>query len=258
MFVNLLRIVRDRPRPVPQKNEVLMEALQYSIGKVMPFFTLAVLIIGSVYRVWRWQKAAVGNIAMFPSATSGSQLFKKVMGEVFWFSSFRNENRSLWITTWPFHASIVLIILGHSRLITDWPLRVLLGLSEETVHSISAWGGGVCGLLALACCLFLLFRRFAISRVREISSGEDYGILLLLLFILVTGNIMRFYTHYDITQVQLYFRTLFGAGETMVPPDRLFLMHYLAVQMLLIYLPFGKFLHIPGIFFSRTLLAKDY
>ncbi len=235
-----------------------MEVLQYSIGKVMPFITLAVLIIGLVYRLGRWQKAAVGNIALFPSAADGSQLFKKVMGEVVWFSSFRKENKSLWLTTWPFHTAIVLIVLGHSRLITDWPLRVLLGLSEETVHSISAWGGGIAGVLALVCCLLLLFRRFTLTRVREMSSGEDYGVLLLLLFILVTGNMMRFFAHYDITQVQLYFGTLFSTSETMVPQDHLFLMHYFAVQLLLIYLPFGKFLHIPGIFFSRTLLAKDY
>jgi hypothetical protein len=30
------------------------------------------------------------------------------------------------------------------------------------------------------------------------------------------------------------------------------------VQLLLIYLPFGKLLHIPGIFYSKPLLAKDY
>ncbi len=235
-----------------------MDVFQYLVGKVMPFITLAVLIIGLLYRLRRWQKAAVANMALFPSASSGSQLFGKVMGEVFWFSSFRSENKPLWITTWPFHVAIVLIVLGHTRLITDWPLRVLLGLSEETVHGISAWGGGIMGLVALVTCLFLLLRRFTLTRVREISSSEDYGVLLLLLFILVTGNYMRFYMHYDITVVQLYFRTLFGPGAVIVPQDGMFIMHFFAVQLLLIYLPFGKFLHIPGIFFSRTLLAKDY
>jgi nitrate reductase gamma subunit len=38
----------------------------------------------------------------------------------------------------------------------------------------------------------------------------------------------------------------------------MFLLHYLLVQILLIYLPFGKLLHIPGIFFSKPLMAKDY
>ncbi len=235
-----------------------MEAFEFLIGKIMPFFTLAVLILGLIYRVGRWQRAAAGNIALFPSAAGRWQLFKKVLGEVILFSSFRKENQALWRRTWIFHLSLGLIILGHTRLIADWPLRVLLGLPAETVQALSAWGGGICGVVALACCLLLLGRRFGIPRVREISSGEDYSVLILLLFILLTGNGLRFFTHYDITQVQLYFSTLFSSSETMVPHDPLFLLHFLLVQLLLIYLPFGKFLHVPGIFYSRTLLAKDY
>ncbi len=235
-----------------------MEVFVYFIGKLMPFVTLTILIVGLLYRLVRWQKAAVGNIALFPSASRGSQLFAKVFKEVVFFSSFRKQDGPLWRRTWLFHASIVLILLGHTRLVTDYPLRVMLGLSAETVHQISAWGGGICGIVALVTCVLLLTRRFALPRVREISSGEDYSVLFLLLFILLTGNALRFFTHYDITQTQVYFRTLFSTAPTQVPHDPLFLLHYFFVQLLLIYLPFGKFLHIPGIFYSRTLIAKDY
>ena len=235
-----------------------MQIFELLIGKIMPFVTLAILIVGLVYRVSRWQKAAVGNIALFPSASSRGSLFTKVIAEVVFFKSFRNEDRALWIRTWLFHASLLLIILGHTRLITDWPLRVLLGLSADTVHAISAWGGGICGVVALVTCLALLNRRFALQRVREISTGEDYYVLILLLFILITGNALRFFAHFDIAVAQAYFTTLFSSRPTLVPHDPLFLLHFFLVQLLLIYLPFGKFLHIPGIFYSRTLLAKDY
>ncbi len=235
-----------------------MEVLVFVIGKLMPFLTLAIFIVGSLYRLVKWQRAAVGNIALFPSAANGGQLLKKVLGEVFFFSSFRTQDKPLWRRTWFFHFSLVLILLGHTRLISDYPLRVMLGLSENTVHALSAWGGGICGVIALVTCLMLLTRRFAIKRVREISSGEDYSVLILLLFILLTGNALRFLTHYDITQTQIYFRSLFSSGPIQVPHDPMFLLHFFMVQLLLIYMPFGKFLHIPGIFVSRTLLAKDY
>jgi len=235
-----------------------MEFFAFLIGKVMPFITLAVFIVGLIFRLNRWQKAATGNIALFPSASSRGELFKKVTGEVVMFSSFRKESRALWWQTWTFHVSLVLILLGHTRLITDWTLRVLFGLSAETVHSISAWGGGICGILAMVTCIMLISRRVSMQRVREISNGEDYFVLVLLLLILVTGNAMRFLTHFDITVVQAYFASLFSGGPILVLHDPMFLLHFFLVQLLIIYMPFGKLLHIPGIFYSRALLAKDY
>jgi len=235
-----------------------MQVFELIIGKLLPFATLAILIGGLLYRLSRWQRAAAGNIALYPSAATRWRLFWKVLGEVALFSSFRQENQALWKRTWPFHVSLVLILLGHTRLVTDWPLRVLFGLSAGTVSAISAWGGGICGVVAMVACLLLLTRRFGIRRVREISTGEDYGVLILLLFILMTGNAMRFFAHFEIAEVQLYFRTLFSTAPTQVPHDPLFLLHFLMVQLLLIYFPFGKFLHVPGVFYSRTLLAKDY
>jgi len=235
-----------------------MEVLVFFIGKLMPFVTLTILIVGLLYKLVHWQRAAVGNIALFPSATGRGQLLGKVLGEVVFFSSFRKQDSSLWQRTWIFHVTLLLIILGHSRLISDTPLRVWLGLSEGSVSAISAWGGGIAGVLAMVTCFMLLARRFGIRRVREISTGEDYGVLILLLFILITGNAMLFFNDYAITETQLYFRTLFGPGAIQVPHDPMFLLHFFMVQLLLIYLPFGKFLHIPGIFYSRTLLAKDY
>jgi len=235
-----------------------MELLVVFIGKVMPYITLAVLIVGLVTKLWRWNRGAVANIALYPSAGNPVQKLKQVLGEVVLFSSFRKQDKPLWRRTWIFHATLVLILAGHSRLITDWPLRVGLGLSEETVHNLSFWGGGICGVLALVTCTLLLTRRFAIKRVREISSGEDYSVLILLLFILITGNAMRFLGHFDITQTQIYFQSLFTSAPVLVPRDPMFLLHFMLVQILLIYMPFGKFLHIPGIFYSRSLLAKDY
>ena len=185
-------------------------------------------------------------------------MWRKILSEVVLFSTFRREHKQLWARTWIFHVALLLIILGHTRLFSDWPLRVLLGMSEESVHALSTWSGSIVGIVAMLCCLLLLYRRLSTQRVREISTGEDYLVMLLLLAILITGNAMRFFTHFDITVAQAYFTSLVTAGPILVPADPLFLLHFLLVQVLLIYLPFGKFLHVPGIFFSKPLLAKDY
>jgi nitrate reductase gamma subunit len=235
-----------------------MSILRELIGGVLPFVTLAVLILGLAYRIRKWQKAAVANLAVYPAASSKWALRRKILREVLFFNTFRKENRALWSRTWIFHLTLLVILLGHTRLITDWPLRVLFGLPEGTVNTISAWGGGICGAVAMVACLLLLTRRFTIKRVQEISTGEDYSALALLLLILATGNIMRFAGHFDIAVAQAYFASLFSFQATQVPSDPMFLLHLFLVQALLIYLPFGKLLHIPGIFYSKALVTKDY
>ncbi|MEW5984184.1 MAG: respiratory nitrate reductase subunit gamma [Acidobacteriota bacterium] len=235
-----------------------MELVQILVGRVMPPVTLVLLVAGLAYKVRKWQKAPVANLAVYPAAQSSREMWKKVLRETFLFSSFRRQNRQFWSQTWVFHASLAVIFIGHSRLITDWPLRVLLGLSEESVNSISSWGGGVFGVVALGACVMLMSRRLTIPRVREISSAEDFGTLILLAAILASGNVMRFVTHFDIVEAQRYFATLFSLQATQVPADSWFLLHSFLVQALLIYLPAGKLLHLPGIFYSRALIGKDY
>lgn len=234
-----------------------MHLMELFIGRIMPFFTLIVMGLGIIWRIQKWQRAAVANVALYPSAGTRWKLFKKVLGEIVFFSSFRKENSELWTRTWIFHVTLLLIIAGHMRLFFAWTDSVLgLALSPEAINTLSAWAGGLFGLVALVTCLQLLNRRFILQRVKEVSTGEDYYVLILVLIILITGNALRFFTHYDVSMAREYVGSFFLAGAA--PKDPLFLLHFFFVQLLLIYLPFGKFLHIPGIFYSKALIAKDY
>jgi nitrate reductase gamma subunit len=235
-----------------------MNLLEISVGIVLPYVSLVILIAGLAYKIRKWQKGGVANLAIYPAASSKWELWRKILGEILLFSTFRKEHKALWSQTWVLHAMLLLIIMGHTRLITDWPLRVLLGMSESSVDTFSAWAGGIAGLLAMFTCTFLIFRRLTLQRVREASTGEDYLVMIILLLILVTGNIMRFYTHFDIALARTYFATLFSFQPVQVPGDPMFLLHFTLVQILLIILPFGKLLHIPGVFYSKALTAKDY
>ncbi len=228
------------------------------VGEILPFVTLAVLVSGLTYRIRKWRKAAVANLALFPTATTRPELYRKIFGEVVFFCSLRRQHRLLWSQTWLFHFALLTILLGHTRLISDWPLRVLLRVPRSTVETMAVWVGGCSGVLAIVACLFLLTRRIVFRRVREISSGEEYGVVALVLSILLTGGIMRFSSHFDVSEAQTYFATLFSTLPTQVPSNPMFLLHCLLAQVLLIYLPFGKLLHLPGIFFSRALIARDF
>ena len=114
-----------------------MNAMKLVIGEILPFVTLAVLVLGLGYRIRKWHRAAVANLALYPAASNRKELWGKVLGEVFLFRSFRKEHAGLWWQTWPFHVAIALIVLGHTRLITDWPLgNVIAHLGSEAVDII--------------------------------------------------------------------------------------------------------------------------
>jgi nitrate reductase gamma subunit len=234
-----------------------MQTFEILIGRVLPFVTLAVLVLGLVWRLRRWNRAAVANVALYPAASNRRELIEKVLGEVAWFSSFRQDNRELWRKTWPFHVTLLVILIGHLRVMFAWPDRVLgLVMGPEAIDRLSMWAGGAVGIVAMVTCVMLLTRRFALPRVKEISSSEDVGVLILLLCILMTGNGLRFFMRYDVNVSRAYFASFFLGGEA--PQNPLFLLHFFFVQLLLMYLPFGKLLHIPGVFYSKALLAKDY
>lgn len=234
-----------------------MQMVEILIGRVLPFVTLAVFVLGLVWRLRRWSRAPVANVALYPAASNQSELIKKVLGEVAWFSSLRHDNRELWRKTWAFHATLIVILVGHLRLMFAWPDGLLgVAMGPEGIDQLSKWAGGAFGIVALVACIMLLTRRLFRPRVREISSGEDFGVLILLLCILMTGNGLRFLMHYDVGVTRAYFASFFLGSEA--PQNPQFLLHFFFVQLLLMYLPFGKFLHIPGVFYSKALLAKDY
>jgi nitrate reductase gamma subunit len=90
--------------------------------------------------------------------------------------------------------------------------------------------------------------------VRQISSFEDYASIALVLAVVLTGDIMRFGSQFDLNPVREYFKALFYLRSAPVPSDPWFLLHFFLAQLLIMYIPFSKFLHIPGIFYSKLLL----
>ena len=131
-----------------------------------------------------------------------------------------------------------------------------LGLHETEVNSLSALLGTTAGLVFLGTGLYLLTRRLLLQRVRVISGLEDYATIALILAIAVTGNLMRLQPHFDLVRVREYAAGLLVLSPGPVPPDPIFLGHLFLVQVLVMYIPFSKFLHIPGVFFSKSLLYE--
>jgi nitrate reductase gamma subunit len=101
--------------------------------------------------------------------------------------------------------------------------------------------------------LYLIFRRIVDSSVRYISMAADYFPLFLILSIVVTGILMRYFDKVDLIKVKELAIGLFTFHPAV--PDGIgimFYIHLFLVSALIAYFPFSKLLHMPGIFLSPT------
>ena len=138
------------------------------------------------------------------------------------------------------------ISLRHTRasehnLAAHWLFYLLLVLGMAVV------------MMARDAVLFLLARRLFNQRLRYISLMNDYFPLFLILGVVLSGICMRYFDKTDIAQVKVFIMGLVHFSP--VAPDGispLFFMHLAFVSVLLLYFPFSKLMHMPGVFFSPT------
>jgi nitrate reductase gamma subunit len=202
-----------------------------------------------------------GAITLFPAPKPGSAMFWNVLKESFLFLGLFKGSKGFWAMAWFFHLALALIVVGHLRVFTGFfdGIFMSLGMTEQGISKMSATSGGAAGVIIMAAAILLILRRLSINRVREISNPADYMALLLVLAILLTGNAMRFGAHFELTQTHMYFSQLFAfsLAASAIPASGMFQVHFLLVQLMLIYIPFSKILHFGGIFFTQTLIQKS-
>ncbi|MEW5946604.1 MAG: respiratory nitrate reductase subunit gamma [bacterium] len=230
-----------------------MDTLGYAVGILLPPVTLTVFVGGLTYRLMTWRKLPIPKMTLFPAPEPGAE-FLGVLKAAFLFPGLFRGDKALWTGAWIFHAMLALILIGHVRVVTDFPgLWNALGINAD---SMSAAVGGAAGIMIMAALLFLAFRRLTIRRVREITESGDWFVLLLLLGILMTGNAMRFVGHFDLELTRSYFASLVALRPSPPPQNGWFLLHFLLGQALFIYMPYSKLLHFGGIFFTQTALQR--
>jgi len=233
-----------------------MQGLAMFVGGVLPYFAIGLFLIGMGYRIRVWIKTPQpGKMTIFPAPKSAT---RGILAEVFFFPSLFKGDRGLWAMSWTFHVTLVLVFLGHLRVVTGLIDSTLhsMGVSEAGVQWMSSTVGGIAGIVMLATGLALFFRRIYTVRAREVSSFSDFFALLLLLAIIVTGDLMRFAgSHFDLAQTRVWVASLLSFSPV-VPHSGMFLVHALLGQILLMYIPFSKILHLGGIFFTQALVQR--
>ncbi len=229
-----------------------MSAIAIIVGVILPPVTFVVFVAAILSRLWTWKKLPQPGMTLFPTSPKGTTA--GVLKETLLFPSLFRSDRFLWAISWLFHAMLALIVVGHLRVVTDFPwLWNALNIDADVMSSVV---GGAAGAMILLMLILLIGRRVATPRVREISSTGDYFAVFLILAIVLTGNAMRFVGHFDLAASRQYFASLVMLRQPIVPENGWFLAHLFLAQLLLIYMPFSKIMHFGGVFFTQAALKR--
>lgn len=232
-----------------------MNTFAFVVGGILPYVVVVGFIAGMGYRIWTWAKSPQpSKMTLFPA---GDSTVREVLAELLLFSSLFKGDRVLWFLSWTFHAVLALVFLGHVRVFTGAADRILemFGMTSRGLDLMSGLVGGAAGILLLVMGLLLLFRRIALPRVRDITGIPDVLALLLLLAIIITGNMLRFSAPFDLGQTRLWTASLLRFSPV-IPNNDMFLLHLALSQVLILFIPFSKILHLGGFFFTQTLIKR--
>jgi nitrate reductase gamma subunit len=254
-------------------------------GVIIPYAAIAVFLTGIILQVVKWARSPVpfriptvaGQQKSLPwiknskleSPHSLLGVIGRMILEVFLFRSlFRNtkaelkngptivygSSKYLWLGALAFHWSLLIIVLRHFRYFTEPVftfvpfLQNLDGFFQVGIPIIY-----ITNIVIVVALSFLLIRRIIDPKLKYISLSSDYFPLFLLISIVITGILMRYFTKVDIVSIKELAMGLFSI-QPVVPEGIgiMFFIHLFLVCVLLIYFPFSKLLHMPGVFLSPT------
>jgi nitrate reductase gamma subunit len=231
----------------------------FFIGQVLPYIAVVVFTAGMIWRIVTWLKVPVPfQITIFPAPDSAAGRVAAITKELLFFSSLRRGDRTLWFWAWLMHITLAMIIIGHVVGIYYLTHQfTMIGLSEEGSSRLSAFFGTLSGIGFFVALIVLFYRRTAIPEVKRLSDPADYFDLLLLLSIVITGMHMRVTSvEVNLPAIREYIGSLIMLRPIPIPHEWVFVSHFFLVNVLLIYFPFSKLVHLAGFFVNRAMLVE--
>lgn len=221
------------------------------IYALMFYLATIILVVGVVSKmITYWKTPAPLVIPTMPAPRTNTGVVFRMFTEVVLFRSLFRSNKWIWILGYAFHIGLLLVTIRHFRYFQD---DVWFWVAWPAVQTFGIYGGMVMVLGLLG----LLVRRFTVERIRYISTPSDYLILLLIIFIGISGLMMKFVAHTDVIAVKNFITGLMSFTINPLPLDFPILLHLFLVITLMIIFPISKLMHAPGIFFSPTRIQKD-
>jgi len=231
-----------------------MDWFSYLVAGIMVYGAIAIFILGMVYQIYQWLGAPKARLktGVFPKPDKGVATWGKVAVDSLTFPQALKADRTIWTFTILFHFALLGAFVGHLRLVHEFtPLLNLLG--AEGMDQFALWSGGVMGVLLIVALIYYLFRRLT-SPYKEISVPEDFILLFLIILVVVMGDHMRFVGKIHAAEYRIYFQSLLAFKPAFPkvladsPTKWTLVSHILFANLLFIYFPFSKLVHVIATF----------
>ena len=259
--------------------------LEYLFGVIIPYAALLTFLAGIIYKVISWAKSPVPfriptvagqqkslkwikNSRLESPHTTLGVIGRMLLEILFFRSLFRNtkaelkkgpklvygSSKYLWLGALAFHWSFLIILIRHFRYFTEpVPAFVPFIQNLDSFFQIGLPILYMTDVLILIGLTFLVVRRIIDSKLKYLSLPSDYFPLFLIITIVLSGVLMRYFDKVDIVGVKELAMGLVSFSP--VIPEGisvLFYIHIFLVSVLLAYFPFSKLLHMAGVFLSPT------
>lgn len=251
---------------------------------VFPYTAFLIFVIGFIYKVIKWAKSPVPYripttagqqlslpwikqnkienpstawavaLRMFFEIALFRSLFRNTKAEIIGGRLYMGSSKWLWLGAIAFHYCFLIILIRHLRFFTgETPWLVSLIESVDSFWQIGLPLIYMTNIVIAAALLYLLGRRILNPQLKYISLPSDYFPLFLIIGIVTTGILMRYFLPVDITSIKELALGLVYLKPT-VPTEvgTLFYIHFFLVSVLFAYFPFSKLMHMGGVFLSPT------
>ena len=259
--------------------------LEYLFGVIIPYAAIAFFLIGIIYKVIYWARSPVpfrittvagqqksldwikSSKLESPHSTIG--VIGRMLLEILLFRSlFRNtkvelkkgpklvygSSRYLWLGALAFHWAFLIIFLRHFRYFSE-PIPAFVPFLQnlDGFLQIGVPILYITNVVIVIALTYLFLRRIVDPKLKYLSLASDYFPLLLIITIVLTGILMRYFTKVDIVSVKELAIGLFSF-QPIVPEGIgvMFYIHLFLVSVLIAYFPFSKLMHMAGVFLSPT------
>jgi nitrate reductase gamma subunit len=218
--------------------------MQYLILAVLPYVTILVLVAGLTWRFRTWWKKPRAKVVLFPAAKNNVTVVGRVIKDILLFSKTFTLSKKLWVMTGLFHLGLLLVIMGHFRMITEFGfLWNWLHLDASGIDRVAFGMGMTAGGIILIGIVLLISRRLT-PMMRILSIFQDYFVLNMLLAIIILGLAMRILMPVHVDEVQAYVRGVLTFRPMAEISNPLFSTHLFLAQILMMYFPFSKLVHL--------------
>ncbi|CAJ1003947.1 nitrate reductase gamma subunit [Brevibacillus aydinogluensis] len=207
-----------------------MSKMELFVWGVLPYIIAAIFITAII---WRYVTDPFGW-----TSKSSEVLEKRILR---WGSLF-------------FHYGLIAVFCGHiAGLLVPVSVYRSLGISDEAYHLVAIVGGLPAGIITFIGVLILLYRRFAVARIRLTSSAGDKIALVVLAIVILSGlaataaNAVS-HSGFDYrTTINPWLRGLFvfqPDPELMRTVPLGFKIHILTTFVLYLVMPFTRLVHV--------------